>query len=51
MKKKDPIYIPGQDWWTEHFPAPGKPKFEQSEPNSPYNKLLRTQNKLRNKKQ
>lgn len=24
MKKKDIIYIPGQDKWSEHFPTPGK---------------------------
>lgn len=26
MKKKDLIYIPHQDIWTEHFPNPGSNK-------------------------
>lgn len=26
MKKKDLIYIPHQDTWTEHFPNPGSNK-------------------------
>lgn len=54
MKKKDIIYIPHQDIWTEHFPNPGSRKRGISEflsdPNAQYNKLLRTQNKLKNKK-
>lgn len=49
MKKKDLIYIPHQDTWTEHFPNPGSNK-KISDPQAPYNKLLRTQQKLRNKK-
>lgn len=58
MKKKDPIYIPHQDTWTEHFPNPGSNKNNSnknnytlylSDPQAQY-KLLRTQQKLRNKK-
>lgn len=51
---KDLIYIPHQDTWTEHFPNPGSNKKDYtlylSDPQAQYNKLLRTQNKLRNKK-
>nr|UVX65921.1 MAG: hypothetical protein [Bacteriophage sp.] len=54
MKKKDPIYIPHQDTWTERFPNPGSNKNDYtlypSDPQAQYNKLLRTQQKLRNKK-
>lgn len=50
MKKKDLIYIPHQDTWTERFPNPGSNKRDFSDPQAPYNKLLRTQQKLRNKK-
>ena len=54
MKKKDPIYIPHQDKWNECFPNPGSNKKDYtlylSDPQSQYNKLLRTQQKLRNKK-
>lgn len=60
MKKKDLIYIPHQDTWTEHFPNPGSNKnagsnkndytLYLSDPQAQYNKLLRTQQKLRNKK-
>lgn len=54
MKKKDLIYIPHQDTWTEHFPNPGSNKKDYtlylSDPQAQYNKLLRIQNKLRNKK-
>lgn len=54
MKKEDPIYIPHQDTWTEHFPKPGSNKNDYtlylSDPQAQYNKLLRTQQKLRNKK-
>lgn len=54
MKKKDLIYIPHQDTWTEHFPNPGSNKKDYtlylSDPQVQYNKLLRTQQKLRNKK-
>lgn len=56
MKKKDLIYIPHQDKWNEYFPNPGSNKKEKdytlylSDPNVQYNKLLRTQQKLRNKK-
>lgn len=51
MKKKDLIYIPHQDTWTEHFPNPGSNKKDYtlylSDPQAQYNKLLRTQQKLR----
>ena len=59
MKKKDIIYIPHQDTWTERFPNPGSPNpgsnkndytLYLSDPQAQYNKLLRTQQKLRNKK-
>lgn len=54
MKKKDLIYIPHQDTWTERFPNPGSNKndytLDLSDPQAQYNKLLRTQQKLRNKK-
>lgn len=54
MKKKDIIYIPHQDYWTEHFPNPGSRKKSISEflsdPNAQYNKLLRTQYQLKTKK-
>lgn len=51
MKKKDLIYIPHQDPWTERFPNPGSNKNDYiSDPQTQYNKLLRTQQKLRNKK-
>ena len=53
MKKKDLIYIPHQDTWTEHFSNPGSNKNDYtlylSDPQAQYNKLLRTQQKLRNK--
>lgn len=51
---KDPIYIPHQDKWNEYFPNPGSNKKDYtlypSDPQAQYNKLLRTQQKLRNKK-
>lgn len=50
MKKKDLIYIPHQDTWTEQFPNPGSNKNDLSDPQAQYNKLLRTQQKLKNKK-
>lgn len=55
-KTKDIIYIPGQDMWSEHFPTPGKLRPSNfghmfCEPNSQYNKLLRTQNKLKTEKE
>lgn len=60
MKKKDLIYIPHQDRWNKHFPNPGSNKKNYSnkkdytlylsDPQAQYNKLLRTQQKLRNKK-
>lgn len=43
MKKKDLIYIPHQDTWTEHFPNPGSNKNDYtlylSDPQAQYNKL------------
>lgn len=54
MKKKDLIYIPHQDTWTECFPNPGSNKNDYtlylSDPQAQYNKLLRAQQKLKNKK-
>lgn len=51
---KDLIYIPHQDRWNEHFPNPGSNKKDYtlylSDPQAQYNKLLRTQQKLRNKR-
>ena len=56
---KDLIYIPHQDRWNEHFPNPGSNNpgsnkkgytLYLSDPQAQYNKLLRTQQKLRNKK-
>lgn len=48
---KDLIYIPHQDRWNEHFPNPGSNKKDYtlylSDPQAQYNKLLRTQQKLR----
>lgn len=51
---KDLIYIPHQDRWNEHFSNLGSNKKAHtlylSDPQAQYNKLLRTQQKLRNKK-
>lgn len=48
---KDLIYIPHQDRWNEHFPNPGSNKKDYtlylSDPQAQYNKLLRTQQKLK----
>lgn len=48
---KDLIYIPHQDKWNEYFPNPGSNKKDYtlylSDPQAQYNKLLRTQQKLR----
>lgn len=54
-KSKNQVYIPGQDTWSEHFPTPGKLRPSNfghmfCEPNSQFNKLLRTQNKLKSKR-
>jgi hypothetical protein len=53
-KSKNQVYIPHQDTWTERFPNPGSNKKDYtlylSDPQAQYNKLLRTQQKLRNKK-
>lgn len=56
MKKKDLIYIPHQDRWNEHFPNPGSNKKDYTiyllrDPQAQYNKLLRTQQKLRKQKE
>lgn len=53
-KNKDIIYIPGQDTGSEHLPTPGKLRPSNfghrfCEPNSQFNKLPRTQNKLKSK--
>lgn len=53
-KRKEVVYIPGQDKWSEHFPTPGKLRPNNfghmfCEPNSQFNKLLRTPNKLKSK--
>lgn len=45
----------GQDTWSEHFPTPGKLRPSNfghmfCEPNSQFNKLLRTPNKLKSKR-
>lgn len=55
-KSKNPVYIPGQDKWSEHFPTPGKLSignfgYRSCDPNSDYNRLLRTQNKLKTKRE
>lgn len=58
MKKKDLIYIPHQDTWTERFPNPGSNKNSNKndytlylrDPQAQYNKLLRTQQKLKTKR-
>lgn len=52
---KDLIYIPHQDKWNEQFSNPGSNKNKRDytlyrDPKAQYNKLLRTQQKLRNKK-
>lgn len=51
---KDLIYIPHQDKWNEYFPNPGSNKKDYtlylSDPQAQYNKLLRTQQKLRKQK-
>lgn len=54
-RNKNPIYIPGQDKWSEHFPTPGKLSPNNfghlyCNPNSDFNNLLRTQNKLKQKR-
>lgn len=50
-KSKNQVYIPGQDKWSEHFPTPGKLRPSNfGEPNSQFNKHLRTQNKLKQKR-
>lgn len=52
---KDLIYIPHQDKWNEYFPNPGSNKKDYtlylSDPQAQYNKLLRTQQKLRKQKE
>lgn len=55
MKKKDLIYIPHQDTWTEHFPNPGSNKNDYtlylSDPQAQYNKLLRTPTETKKQKE
>ena len=52
---KDLIYIPHQDKWNEYFPNPGSNRKDYtlylSDPQAQYNKLLRTQQKLKNQKE
>lgn len=47
-KSKNQVYIPHQDKWNEHFPTPGKPNPTDS--GATFNKHLRTQNKLKQKR-
>lgn len=49
--KSNPVYIPGQDKWSEHFPTPGKPNPNYyTDSGATFNKHLRTQNKLKQKR-
>lgn len=53
MKKKfkNQVYIPHQDRWNEHFPTPGKPNPNYyTDSGATFNKHLRTQNKLKQKR-
>lgn len=50
-KSKNQVYIPHQDKWNEHFPTPGKPNPNYyTDSGATSNKLLRTQNKLKQKR-
>lgn len=49
-KSKNQVYIPHQDKWNEYFPTPGKPNPNCSDPGAIFNKHLRTQNKLKQKR-
>lgn len=45
------VYIPHQDKWNEHFPTPGKPNPNYyTDSGATFNKHLRTQNKLKQKR-
>lgn len=45
------VYIPHQDKWNEHFPTPGKPNPNYyTDSGAIFNKHLRTQNKLKQKR-
>lgn len=50
-KSKNQVYIPHQDKWNEHFPTPGKPNPNYyTDSGAIFNKHLRTQNKLKQKR-
>lgn len=50
-KSKNQVYIPHQDKWNEHFPTPGKPNpHYYTDSGATFNKHLRTQNKLKQKR-
>lgn len=50
-KPKNQVYIPHQDKWNEHFPTPGKPNPNYyTNSGATFNKHLRTQNKLKQKR-
>lgn len=50
-KSKNQVYIPHQDKWNEHFPTPGKPNpHYYTDSGAIFNKHLRTQNKLKQKR-
>lgn len=50
-KTKNQVYIPHQDKWNEHFPTPGKPNPNYyTDSGATFNKHLRTQNKLKQKR-
>lgn len=50
-KSKNQVYIPHQDKWNEHFPTPGKPNPNYyTDSGATFNKHLRTQNKLKQKR-
>lgn len=50
-KSKNQVYIPHQDKWNEHFPTPGKPNPNYyTDVGATFNKHLRTQNKLKQKR-
>lgn len=49
--KDNQVYIPHQDKWNEHFPTPGKPNPNYyTDSGATFNKHLRTQNKLKQKR-
>lgn len=50
-KSKNQVYIPHQDKCNEHFPTPGKPNLNYyTDSGATFNKYLRTQNKLKQKR-